>query len=199
MPKPGTAEPFSDRPNVVFIALDRQDDSFFSEAIRPILTNEKIGGFTFTRSEYVHELLDRTDVDLVIILLRRNDSISRAGVKRVLDHFADKVVLLLTARETDIEYDSLHPYRSRILHRKFELNNSRLMASIIREALERIPPTTGSYSGELHLLADLDAVPASVVAELMGALDELHRAHGGGGLEIRMTHTGSAAAAGVRA
>lgn len=52
-------------------------------------------------------------------------------------------------------------------------------------------------SNELLLIADLDAVPAGVVAELMGALDHVHRAYGGGGLEIRTVNTGSTAIVGV--
>jgi hypothetical protein len=50
---------------------------------------------------------------------------------------------------------------------------------------------------DLHLIADLDAVPPDVVVELMAALDEMHRALGGGGLAIRDASTGSVATAGV--
>jgi len=49
------------------------------------------------------------------------------------------------------------------------------------------------------VVADLDEVPADIVAEFMGALDELHRAAGGGGLEIRSSFTGSDRVAGVTA
>jgi len=50
---------------------------------------------------------------------------------------------------------------------------------------------------DLHVVADLDVVSPEVLVELIAALDEIHRAHGGGGLEIRSAHTGSAAIAGV--
>jgi hypothetical protein len=52
---------------------------------------------------------------------------------------------------------------------------------------------------DIHVVADLDVVASEVIVELIAALDEIHRAHGGGGLEIRSAHTGSAAFAGVSA
>jgi hypothetical protein len=52
-------------------------------------------------------------------------------------------------------------------------------------------------SRDLVLIADLDAVPAAAITEFIAALDELHRAHGGGGLKIRSARTGLEAFAGV--
>lgn len=52
---------------------------------------------------------------------------------------------------------------------------------------------------DLLVIADLDAAPVEVTIELMGALDELHRALGGGGLVIRTAHAGSTAAVGLPA
>lgn len=63
--------------------------------------------------------------------------------------------------------------------------------------LPRTSHTVPADSSEIVVLADLDAAPASLVAELMASLDEMHRALGGNGLEIRSVETGSSASAGV--
>lgn len=49
----------------------------------------------------------------------------------------------------------------------------------------------------LAFLADLDQVPPEIVAELLAAMDELHRANGGGGLKVSSSCTGSEALVGV--
>lgn len=62
---------------------------------------------------------------------------------------------------------------------------------------DAVAPMEAGSERELLVIADLNAVPASALAELMGALDELHRAHGGGGLRISATHRGTLRIAGV--
>jgi len=67
------------------------------------------------------------------------------------------------------------------------------------EPAKRLPPSSevlikdATLTGgqPLAVIADLEAVPAEIVIELLSALDELHRAHGGGGLRILRAHTGS--------
>jgi hypothetical protein len=49
----------------------------------------------------------------------------------------------------------------------------------------------------LAVVADLNAFPPELLAELLAALDELHRAHGGGGLRILRAQTGAELTAGA--
>jgi hypothetical protein len=88
-----------------------------------------------------------------------------------------------------VELDSITPAQAaeRILER-LALNEGKPRDHYIRS----IPA-----SAPIVIVADLDEVPADLVAEFMGALDELHRAAGGGGLEIRSSFTGSDRVAGV--
>jgi acyl carrier protein len=52
-------------------------------------------------------------------------------------------------------------------------------------------------ASRLVVVADLDAVSPALVAKLLGALDRVHRAWGGGGLELESVEVGNAADAGV--
>jgi tetratricopeptide (TPR) repeat protein len=61
-------------------------------------------------------------------------------------------------------------------------------------------PQDANWSREstpLAFLVDLDQVPPEIVAELLAAMDELHRANGGGGLKVGNSCTGSEALVGV--
>jgi CDP-paratose 2-epimerase len=66
------------------------------------------------------------------------------------------------------------------------------------ELASQVSTATGSVPGsELSLLADLNTVPARAIAELLGSLDQLHRAYGGGGFTILESNLGSEVAAEV--
>lgn len=45
----------------------------------------------------------------------------------------------------------------------------------------------------LSLIVDLDAIPADIVSRFLGALDRVHRAWGGGGLELESVELGKVA------
>jgi hypothetical protein len=57
--------------------------------------------------------------------------------------------------------------------------------------VEHFVPKSWLEEPPIAVVADLDAVPPELIAELIAALDELHRAHGGGGLRILRAQTGS--------
>lgn len=58
-------------------------------------------------------------------------------------------------------------------------------------ALPTLEPAPMQFEESLFILADLDSISPSLVVELMGALDEMHRAHGGGGLRVLTSHASS--------
>jgi hypothetical protein len=63
-------------------------------------------------------------------------------------------------------------------------------------------PQDSSWFAEstpLAFLVDLDQVPPEIVAELLAAMDDLHRANGGGGLKVGNSCAGSEALVGVYA
>jgi ATP-dependent Clp protease ATP-binding subunit ClpA len=57
--------------------------------------------------------------------------------------------------------------------------------------------TTGVSMTSLSIIADVDIIPPDLLAELIGALDGLHRAWGGAGLEWESGYVGIGAGAGV--
>jgi Flp pilus assembly protein TadD len=68
-----------------------------------------------------------------------------------------------------------------------------------KEPTDSSPQDTSwlAESTPLAFLVDLDQVPPEIVAELLAAMDELHRANGGGGLKVGNSCTGSEALVGV--
>ena len=65
---------------------------------------------------------------------------------------------------------------------------------ILRELLAEIgDDPLGDESGRLSVIADLDQLPPVIVAELLGALDAMHRVWGGGGLVIETQTVGATA------
>lgn len=81
-----------------------------------------------------------------------------------------------------------------------DLPGALMTLEALADAVEAIYPydlikKQSAYGDDLLLIADLDALPPLVLTELLAALDELHRAYGGGGLIISTAHTGSAASA----
>jgi ATP-dependent Clp protease ATP-binding subunit ClpA len=65
--------------------------------------------------------------------------------------------------------------------------------------VEDLPRAAGAERPVLAVVADLDEVPATVVADFMGALDALHRAWGGAGLRLEGGTVGSTSSAGTYA
>jgi ATP-dependent Clp protease ATP-binding subunit ClpC len=63
--------------------------------------------------------------------------------------------------------------------------------------LKRSVANTGLSVTRLSIIADVDIVPAGLLAEFIGALDGLHRAWGGAGLEWEGGHVGIGTHAGV--
>jgi RNA polymerase sigma factor (sigma-70 family) len=101
----------------------------------------------------------------------------------------------------------LDPYP---LYRRINTQLARLRRDLEAAGVERdivatlVAPNLHSEaeSGEpslVSVVADLDVVTPELVTELMAALDQLHRAHGGGGLRILGAYTGSAVTEGATA
>jgi ATP-dependent Clp protease ATP-binding subunit ClpC len=65
------------------------------------------------------------------------------------------------------------------------------------DELKRSVANTGLSLTRLSIVADVDIVPAAVLAEFIGALDGLHRAWGGAGLIWESGHVGVGPSAGV--
>jgi hypothetical protein len=75
-------------------------------------------------------------------------------------------------------------------HREMRLFCTPQHLALLAERLDRDRPA-------ITVVADISAASATAVAELLAALDELHRAHGGGGLRILRSHTQSEVTAGA--
>jgi RNA polymerase sigma factor (sigma-70 family) len=87
--------------------------------------------------------------------------------------------------------------RHRIRRQLNQLKKRLKTRGVDREALTT-PSAAWDFEAPLvTVAADLTRVPPDVVTEFMAALDELHRAHGGGGLRILGAFSGSALAEAV--
>jgi DNA-binding SARP family transcriptional activator len=102
------------------------------------------------------------------------------------------------------ETDAAHSYYNmvhRILQSQNESIHQELYESGLRidewATLATVPAESRVNHEDLSVVADLDAVPPQLLAELLGALDEAHRALGGGGYVIRRAFTGSEAVVGA--
>jgi ATP-dependent Clp protease ATP-binding subunit ClpA len=79
---------------------------------------------------------------------------------------------------------------------KFGRSENEELAVLNSDAANKLAKALGPEAANLEsisLVADLDVLPTSAVAEFLGSLDALHRAWGGGGLVLRDHHIGSVA------
>lgn len=73
---------------------------------------------------------------------------------------------------------------ARALDREYSKIPSEVSARLLHWGSSGPPRWLGVDGKSLVVVADLDTLPASMVAEFLAALDDLHRAWGGGGLRI---------------